>query len=759
MVSIHSEKSQLYRWDFFIFDNLNMQMKKANRKLFCVLICFLILNSIQGQIMDSLMNVLKTEKDDTAKVKTLIDIGWEHSYSDLKQTEKFANEALSLSQKLNYQEGIASSFNLVGIIYRSTSQYEKAIEAFKKALQIRIELNQVEMQAKVNINLANVYLDMTDYARAEGYYLIGIEKAKKANSLKAQITALTNLSVVYQNLSDYGKSLDCLFESLKLNKLLKDSEQDGFIYVNIAIIYQEQGQYKLSEEYNFKGLEIFTKLKRDDILANIHNNLGITYKGLGKYDLALKHYNEALQLYKKVGMDATSSMILHNIGGVYYEMKMYDKALQCQNAALAEALAQNDIYYAARCYMSIAEINNALGKFDLAKKYALKGMEMSRLSGDKDELRNCYITLSDIYSASGDFINAYLYQKQVQNISDSINNDAINKRIGQMQAMYEADKKQNEIDLLTKDNVIQSERITRQKIINYTVLGGLFLVLFLAFMSYRRYREKKKAHKEISDQKEIIEEKNKEILDSIHYAKRIQRALLASDNLLKKSLPEFFVLYKPKDIVSGDFYWATEAESKFLLATCDCTGHGVPGAFMSLLNISKLNETVIERKISQPDQILNQVRNEIIKALNPDGNETNAKDGMDAVLCAFDLQNMQLQFAAANNPLILIRNNQLIEYRPDKFPVGMHQGEQKFFTLQTIKLQKGDCIYTFTDGFADQFGGDKGKKLMSKNFKDILLKESSFPFEKQKADLNILFENWRGNIEQIDDVLVIGVRI
>jgi serine phosphatase RsbU (regulator of sigma subunit) len=259
-------------------------------------------------------------------------------------------------------------------------------------------------------------------------------------------------------------------------------------------------------------------------------------------------------------------------------------------------------------------------------------------------------------------------------------------------------------------------------------------------------------------QKKILEEKNKDITDSITYAKRIQKALMASDSLLTKNLPEYFVLYKPKDIVSGDFYWAEKIDNKFLIATCDCTGHGVPGAFMSLLGVSFLNEITKERNIIQPDLIFNHLRNDIIKALNPEGNEEEGKDGMDAVLCSFDFQKMELQFACANNPLWVFRNNECIEFKPDKFPIGM-QGELKSFSLQKLQLQKGDVIYTFTDGFADQFGGEKGKKFKYKQLNEKLSAISILPLAEQKKELEKTFDAWKGNLEQVDDVLVIGIRI
>ena len=313
------------------------------------------------------------------------------------------------------------------------------------------------------------------------------------------------------------------------------------------------------------------------------------------------------------------------------------------------------------------------------------------------------------------------------------------------------------------------------------------LVIIFSVYSYIKFREKKLTKekvvlenkveirtKELKQEKIKVEEAHKEITDSIHYAKRIQRALLASDILLKKNLPEYFVLYKPKDIVSGDFYWAYKVDAnygskdrkqvsitadKFLLAAGDCTGHGVPGAFMSLLNISKLSETVNEKKITSPEVILDHVRGEIIKALNPEGAEVESKDGMDCVLCAFDFNKRELQFAAANNPLWLLRNKELIEYKPDKIPVGIYHGELKPFSLQTINLLKNDIVYIFTDGYADQFGGEKGKKFKYQQLKELLLTNAHLSMQEQKMFLNSAIEKWKGNLEQVDDILIIGIKI
>lgn len=290
-------------------------------------------------------------------------------------------------------------------------------------------------------------------------------------------------------------------------------------------------------------------------------------------------------------------------------------------------------------------------------------------------------------------------------------------------------------------------------------LNCIFLVL-LIFLGVKQFKlENVNFIAQINKQRFELKEKNKDITDSIQYAKRIQKALMASDYLLNQHLHEYFVLYLPKDIVSGDFYWAEKSEGRFLLGVCDCTGHGVPGAFMSLLNISKLNETILGKNIVQPNLILNQVRDEIIKALNPLGTKEDGRDGMDAVVCSFDFKNLKLDYAAANNPLWVYRNGEIIEGKYDKMPVGMHNGKINDFELQSMDLHKGDCIYMFTDGYADQFGGEKGKKFKYAQLKETLSAIHQLPMAEQQQRLQSTFESWKGNLEQVDDVLLVGIRV
>ncbi len=264
---------------------------------------------------------------------------------------------------------------------------------------------------------------------------------------------------------------------------------------------------------------------------------------------------------------------------------------------------------------------------------------------------------------------------------------------------------------------------------------------------------------EVVMQKEEIEMKNQEITDSIHYASRIQTAILPPVDYAQKILADKFILYLPRDIVSGDFFWLHELDSKLITVASDCTGHGVPGAFMSMLGVAFLNEIVSTVDSIQAHEILNQLRDHVIKSLHQTGAEGESKDGMDIALCIYDLQNMKLEFAGANNPLYLIRDEELITYKGDKMPIGIHQLADESFTLNEIDLKKGDIMYTFSDGYADQFGGPKGKKFMSKKMKELFLEIHKLDMDVQKKILKDSLYNWMENHEQVDDVIVMGVRV
>jgi len=303
--------------------------------------------------------------------------------------------------------------------------------------------------------------------------------------------------------------------------------------------------------------------------------------------------------------------------------------------------------------------------------------------------------------------------------------------------------------------VLQAEAIQTQKIIILAAALALLLVFGLVYFIWRNYRNKKKANILLQAQRDQIAYQKKHITDSIEYAKMIQTAILPSMELFSRHL-EHFVVFKPRDIVSGDFYWAEEVDGKYLIVTADCTGHGVPGAFMSMLGISLLNEIIISKEIIRPDKILNKLRDKIVEALKQESSSV-IRDGMDMTICLFDRNTFQLQFSGANNPLYVVSEGELTQIKGDKMPVAIHDIIEPF-SLHRIQLKKGDTFYTFSDGFVDQFGGQERKKFLAKNFRKLLLSIQHLSMIEQGNRLDDVFTEYRKDIEQVDDVVVIGVK-
>jgi serine phosphatase RsbU (regulator of sigma subunit) len=388
--------------------------------------------------------------------------------------------------------------------------------------------------------------------------------------------------------------------------------------------------------------------------------------------------------------------------------------------------------------------------------------------------------IAEVYTKLNDYKNAYDYYQKYSNLKDTIFKEDSQRAITEMATKYETDKKDKENQLLAAGNKIKDSELQRAKVISYFIIFVAVFILLLAFLSYNRYLIKKKANEElamrnaqimqqkeeiqaqrdeIEQQRDVVVKQKQEITDSIIYAQRIQKAILPPKELLDEALPNHFIHYKPRDIVSGDFYWMTQKDGRVVITAADCTGHGVPGAFMSMLGVSFLNEIANKPEIQHAHEILNQLRDYVMNSLRQTGKDNEAKDGMDISLSIIDYSNMKLEFAGAYNPLYLIRNNEILELKADKMPIGIYYKGQKSFEVTEMEIQTGDVIYMFSDGYADQFGGDKGRKFMTKNFKELLLQIHLKPMEEQRELLNTTMEKWRGPIHQIDDMLVIGIRI
>lgn len=573
--------------------------------------------------------------------------------------------------------------------------------------------------------------------------------------------------------SNYPLALDYYQKSAKIAEQYKFNTVLLSLHNHMGTFYKKQNLLKEALLEFQNGAAIAEELHDSANIAGFLNDVGLVYELDNKTNEALVNFQEALKLYKNLGNKEGMSYSLDYIGEVYATQNKFTEALKVGQDALIIRKAINDQAAIAINLNNIGEIYILKKEYSNAVPYLLESEQISKKISYNDLRNHTLQLLAKCFYNLNEFKKAYDYFGQSSEIKDSLYTEKNSRIIHEMEGKYQNEKKQLQIESLNQQNELKETKLSKQKTTIILVLIVALLAGIAVIFIFISNKKIKKAHsiifkqKEIVEQakhkveiqKEMIEEKNKEILDSIHYAKRIQHAVITSDQYISKYLKEFFVLYKPKDIVSGDFYWALEFEDKFYLATADCTGHGVPGAFMSLLNISILNEVIIEKKITEPHWVLNEARKDIIKALNPEGQVEEGRDGMDCILICFDLKNNTLHYAAANNSFYIVRENKLLTFPADKMPVGKSPNDTESFTLRTVELRKGDIVYTLTDGYPDQFGGSKGKKFKYKPLEELLLEVNQLPLEVQKNVLSERFETWKGDLEQVDDVLIIGIKV
>ena len=619
---------------------------------------------------------------------------------------------------------------------------------------------------KINalLQLSGYYNDSNPNKGIE--YLNQAYQIAKKTDAKEFIAKVTNqLGTNYYYIGDYEKAIRNFLETMSAYEFLNDLEGVASCMNNVGSVYVAQEDYKKALEYHFKALKIREEnqekgLGDKNAVAMSYGNIGQAYYYLNDFTKAMDFYNRSLRISESNGNKKRIALMLNNIGSIYAEQKFYDNALVYFTRSLGIQRQLENKQNIAMALNNIAEVYLIKEDYVSAIDFYSQGLEVSKEIGDLDDLKTSYQGLHQCYLKKNDYVKAHDYLTLYYTIKDSIYNSENSSQINEMLAKFDTNKKEQEIQLLQKDQEIN-------KFWKNSLIVGCVFILLVALLLYNRNKVKQKANVLLSQQKMEIEYKNtelgmknKEITDSIKYAKHLQLAILPPDSQVKKLLPDSFILYKPKDIVSGDFYWIEEWGTQVLVAAADCTGHGVPGAFMSIVGNNLLQQAVFNYGLSKPFLILNNVNKNISRMLHQSEETATVKDGMDIALISIDKSKSTIEYAGAFNPLWIVRQGELIEIKGDKHPVGAFLNEElKQFTPHEMHYQKGDMLYIFTDGYADQFGGPKGKKFKYKQLQELILSNSNKSTAEQKSILLSSVENWQGRLEQIDDILIIGIRL
>ena len=671
---------------------------------------------------------------DTGKVNALIKAANDSIFGGkLPAAMSIAKSAHALADKIKYRKGIGVTLNLKGRILYRTASFDSAILFSKKALVLALDLNDSVLQSSAYLNIGNSYFTKGNDIMAMEYYFKGLAVEEKLRVQSSNLYGfLNNIGGILINQKDYKKGLEYLLKSKSIAE----------------------------ETHNIKRL------------ATIYHNLGSLYVKFENYNEARLCFEKSYQLAKEMNDIYTMNIHPSDMAEVYRLLKQYDTAYYYaqQNLTIVKKNGFKD--QIAVTLMTLSNIQMKLGRFKEAEKVILEALALSKELKTEQVTKDIYQQMADLYVTIGNYEKAYDYFKLFSNTKDTILNKENSKLITEMNTKYTTEKKEKEIELLKKNEDIQKlelakrkNELERQRTVSIGVFVGFLLLMVVAILTFSRYRLKKKANDQLQTAYHLIEEKNsaieksnRMITDSITYAKRIQDAILPSDEDISRLVSEdFFIFYKPSQIVSGDFYWCSSQQDKTIFVVADCTGHGVPGAFMSMIGNTLLNEIVNEQKITCTKEIASLLDKKIIHALHQDeGSEK--YDGMDISICCIDKVERQISFTGAHHSMF-IHDGLLRKLKGDPYAIGgAQQQNMKVFTSETINYTNPSYLYLLTDGYCDQSGGPENKRFSYRRFEELLTEMQPFTLAEQKEKLEHLFENWKGETKQRDDVLVIGIK-
>jgi serine phosphatase RsbU (regulator of sigma subunit)/Tfp pilus assembly protein PilF len=741
-------------------------------KVFHIFFLLFITNvSVAQYDIDSLWNVWEDKtQPDSNRVKAINNYSWYgYLFTQPDSAFYFAQIAYDFEKSINDEKSMVQSSYIQGISYYLRGEFENAIERYTEALTIstRIGFNKGAAQAQNGMGV--VYQKSGNYTKSLENYESSLKNYKKINDLAGTASVLGNMGIIHKIQGNYVKAIEYYNDGLKLHAESGDKQGVSSTLNNLGIIYYEQKDYEKAIEH-YEG-----SLKLDRETDNVHgealtlNNMGTLYLEIKDYENALSYFNDALMIEKKIDDKLGVSASMFNIANVYQNQKNYSKAMSIYKDCLKLRNEIGDKKGKAETLISIGEIYYHKKKYTAAKQSNFEALTIAQDVGSANDIKNAAFNLYETLKSLNDNSNALEMYELYITMKDSIDSEENQKEIFrhefkityEKQAAADSVKTAEEKKVTDAQIAFSNAQLEKEQTQRYSLYGGLILLIIFGGFTYNRFRVSQKQKDLIEKQKSIVdqafntlEEKNTEIMDSIKYAKRIQTAILPPDKLVQKAFKNSFVLYKPKDIVAGDFYWLEHKHNLILFAAADCTGHGVPGAMVSVICNNGLNRSVREHGLTDPGEILDKTREIVIGEFEKSDEEV--KDGMDIALCT--LQNNTLQYSGAHNPLWIIRDNELIEIKADKQPIGKYLNQQAYQT-HTVELLKNDTIYIFSDGYADQFGGENNKKFKTKNFKKLLLSIQNHDMSKQKQLLEEAFNNWRGDLEQLDDVCILGVRV
>ncbi len=683
--------------------------------------------------IDSLKAVAKSKVHDTVKLGAYNALIFQYWKIDIKQALSYSKINLALALKNKTDKFIATAYN----------------------------------------NLSGTYYYMGDYQNALLYNFktLNVRQKKQKNgttvgSQKAIASTYNNIASIYLNLADYTKSIEYNLLALKIKEDIKDSIGIARAFTNIGNVYDKMNNSVQALKFQEQGLALMLKLKDDYGISAGYNNIANIQLKKNNYSKAKYNFEKAIEIRKRINDEEGLYSTYNNMGELNYEQKNYKEAKKYFELAWEYFSESKDPYVRTSILINLGEVYKYVGEEKRAEEFLKQAINIAQKNKMPEIEKAGYDALAGMFSKLKEFEKAYANLRKCNEISDTIYKIENSKKIAELQALYDDAHKSNQIETYKKEK-IQSElegsrkelELQKQRNFKNILLLGVLILCVLVFLFFNRYALKNKLNKQLELQNYQIAGKNRDITNSINYAKRIQDAILPPKKLVDKFIPNNFILYRPKDIVAGDFYWFERVNDISFIAAADCTGHGVPGAMVSVVCSNALNRAVLEFGITEPGAILDKTRELVLETFNKSDEEV--KDGMDiSLLAIYDQKEnkTKIKWSGANNPLWYVEGGVMKDIKAHKQPIGVTDNATNFPT-HTLYLNKNDVLFLFTDGYPDQFGGDSAKKFKLKNLQELFATHAHLPMQ-QQCDVYIsTFEKWKNNLEQVDDVCILGIKI
>ena len=754
----------------FNIKNLSIRELKKLLLIFC---CLVALPSFGQTKADSLWGVWNDQTlADSNRFEALRLYIWdEYLFYQPDSAFYLAQIFYDSAEAKGSEKYMAKAWNTIGVYYAVTSQQDSAIVYYQKSMLLMKKIGDRKGVGATLNNLGSLYYDRSELQLALSSYFEARDIVIALGDKQRAATIQTNLGQIYTEIGDYEHGIEQYNSSLKIFEELNDKNGIASTLNLIGIIYNKFEENKLALTYFKKSLKLYQKLgdKHKREVGYAYGNLASTYSYLLQNDTALIFYAKEIKIIEELGSEWDLANPYYNIGTIYEVNNQLDSALFYFDKSLKIYSEYDDKNGICSCFINMGGVYLNKGKVNLSINYYKNALAIARESGYISKIEDASSGLYEAYKRKGNYDKALEMFELYSLMNDSIKSDENRKAVLSQEYRYAYEKKAAADSIRTIESkkitdaqiAAQQAQLENEKTQRFALYGGVFLLLIFGGVIYNRFKKSQLQKTEIEiqkieveKQKSLVDIKNKEISDSINYAKRIQNAILPPESIIKENLNDAFVIYKPKDVVAGDFYWMKKKDGFVLFAAADCTGHGVPGAMVSVICNNALNRSVREYGLTEPGLILDIARNIVVREFEK--SDKNVRDGMDIALCS--IKNNKLSYAGANIPLWIYRNGELLETKANKQPIGKFE-QPTPFTTHSFDLLKGDTIYLLSDGYVDQFGGERGKKFKVKALKDLLLSIQDKPMNEQKTLIDDTFEKWKGNLEQVDDVCFIGVRV